>query len=99
VISEETVSRQAWREILDEEIERWSSKTYDQILLELQEMQVYEIQRGHTVFTVEVEILTKTGDYVQVSAAVDDGVLPQAIFPASRSFLVRRPGASQEAER
>ena len=93
------MSRQAWREILGEEIERWSSKPYEQVLTELGDLDVYEVRRGDTVFQVEIEILTTTADYVQVSIAVDDGVLPQAIFPASRSFVVRRHGPVQDTAR
>ena len=58
---------------------------------------MYEVRRGAEVFQVEAEILIATADYVQVSIAVDDGVLPGALAPAGGSFVVRRGPGQQGA--
>jgi len=91
------MSRKVWREILEQEIARWSSQSYEQLLAGLPELRVYEVRRGAEVFQVEAEILIATADYVQVSIAVDDGVLPGALVPASGSFVVRRGPGQQGA--
>jgi hypothetical protein len=88
-----------WSEILSEETVCWSSKSYDQLMRELREPRAYEVRRGEATFQVEVEILDKSDRFVQVSVAVDDGVLPRAMFPVSRNFRVRRPCAIQGTAR
>lgn len=44
-------------------------------------------------YQVEVDLLEDAEAYFHVSVAVDDGTLPAAIIPASRSFIVKKTSA------
>ena len=79
--------REEWRPVLASEVKRWAEKSCEQLISELSDGQVYEVAVGTKRFQVEVEILENTGEYVNVMVAVDDGVLPAAIFPLTETFL------------
>lgn len=79
--------REQWRPVLDAELKRWSAKSSEQLLAELEDLQVYEIEFEHKKYQVEVEILENTEKYVHVLVAVDDGTLPAAMSPLSSSFI------------
>ena len=79
--------REQWRPVLASEVKRWAEKSCEQLISELGGGQVYEVEVGTRRFQVEVEILENTGEYVHVMVAVDDGVLPAAIFPLTETFL------------
>ena len=76
-----------WRPVLASEVKRWAEKSCEQLISELGDGQFYEVEVGTRRFQVEVEILENTGEYVHVMVAVDDGVLPPAIFPFTETFL------------
>jgi hypothetical protein len=80
--------------VLDAEMARWSAKTCAELIETLGQLQNYEVECDGNVFQVEVQMLENTERYVHVGLAVDDGVLPWAIVPASDSFICPKPPAS-----
>ena len=86
--------RQSWRRILDVEMQKWSSMSYDELVHRLQELQDYRVKGEPHDYQVEVQLLEKTQEYVHVMVAVDDGTLPQSLVPVSDSFICRRVGSS-----
>ncbi len=82
--------RERWRQVLDSEMRRWSALRCDRWLVELRELQEYEVEFDSRKYQVEVEILENTDAYVQVVVAVDDGRLPASIVPASGTFVRRK---------
>jgi hypothetical protein len=81
-----TARRRQWRRVLDAEMTRWSGKTSDELIEALRQPENYEVEFEGGTFQVEVQLLENTDRYVHVALAVDDGVLPAAIVPASDSF-------------
>src|ERR1044072_900263 len=79
--------REQWRPVLDAEVKRWSAKSSEQLLAELDDVQAYEIEFEEEAYQVEVEILENTEEYVHVGVAVDDGGLPGSMHPLSSSFI------------
>jgi hypothetical protein len=85
------MSRQEeWRKVLDAESERWSAKSCEQLIAELHEVQAYEVVVDSKRFQVEVDLLENTNEYVHVAIGVDDGSLPGAISPVSKTFIQRK---------
>ncbi len=82
--------RQRWRQVLDSETRRWSALPCDRLLVELRELQAYEVEFGSRKYQVEIEILEDTSEYVHVMVAVDDGSLPASISPATDTFIRRK---------
>lgn len=82
--------QEQWRPVLDAELKRWSAKSSEQLLAELEDVQAYEIEFENKKYQVEVEILENTEKYVHVIVAVDDGTLPAALSPLSASFIRER---------
>jgi len=82
--------RKEWAPVLEQETARWSSKTPEQLLFELREVQSYEVTLDSKRYTVEVELLENTPTYLNVAVAVDDGSLPASIAPLTTSFLCRK---------
>jgi hypothetical protein len=83
--------RDEWRRVLAVEVRRWSSKTCEQLLSELLELQVYEVELDSKKYQVEVEILENTAQYLHIRVAVDDGSLPASIIPATETFIAAKP--------
>lgn len=81
------MGRKDWQPVLDAEIQRWSAKSWQQLVAEVAEVQHYEVEFNSRKYQVEVELLENTAQYVNVSVAVDDGTLPASILPLSRNFL------------
>jgi hypothetical protein len=79
--------REQWRSVLDKELRRWSAKSCEQLLAELQKVQAYEADCRGRNYQVEVEILENTERYVHVMVAVDDGAFPASIRPFSATFI------------
>jgi hypothetical protein len=84
--------REEWRKVLDSEVQRWSAMSRDQLVSELHNLQAYEVEFDSKKYQVEVELLEKTGKYVHVMVAVDDGSLPASISPLTGTFIVSQPG-------
>ena len=85
--------RATWQPVLDAEVRRWSAKSYDQLVSDLREMQVYEVEFESKPYQVEVEILENTENYVHVLVAVDDGSLPASLTPLTHSIICKKPTA------
>ena len=84
--------RRQWHRVLDVETTRWSGKSCEELIATLYEMQIFEVEFESKTFQVEVEMLENTEEYVHVMVAVDDGVLPASIAPATTSFICRKSG-------
>jgi hypothetical protein len=83
--------REEWRKVLDREVQRWSTMTFEQLLSELRELQVYELECDAKTYQVEVQMLTQTNESLQVMVAVDDGSMPASLVPATHIFIRNRP--------
>jgi hypothetical protein len=79
--------KKAWREVLDAEVQRWSSMALDELLAGVRDVQAYEVERDSRKYQVEVEVLENTEMYVHVMVAVDDGRLPASISPVTTTFI------------
>ncbi len=83
--------RDEWNRVLAVELERWSAKPWSRLRSDLGDGNVaYEVMVDSKSFQIEVDLLEDTEAYLHVSVAVDDGALPAAIAPASRSFIVKK---------
>ena len=67
---------------------------YEELLFTLNHLHTYEIEMEAMKYQVEVEILQKTDQYLQVMVAVDDGSLPASISPSCHTFICRKQGSS-----
>ena len=57
------------------------------------DVQVYEVESDSKTYQVEVELLENTATYVHVMVGVDDGSLPASLFPATTSFISKKPSS------
>ena len=88
--------RDEWNQVLAIELERWSAKPWSQLRTDLGDGNVtYEVVVASKTYQVEVDLLEDTQTYLHVSVAVDDGTLPEAIAPASRSLIVKKTPARE----
>jgi hypothetical protein len=78
--------RERWQAVMDAELAKWSAKPYEQLLVELAEMQVYEVEFDSIVHQVEIEIIRRHRDRIEISVSVDDGSLPASLKPATAIF-------------
>jgi len=79
--------REAWRKVLEGEVQRWSALSAEELLAQLRDIQVYEVTLDGKQHQVEVELLEDTPEHVQVMVAVDDGSLPASLRPESATFM------------
>jgi len=82
--------REEWKTVLDAETERWSIKSFEQLIAQLHEVQAYTVEARSKQYQVEVEILENTNEYVHVALSVDDGSIPWSFHPESRTFIRRK---------
>ncbi len=85
--------RQIWKQVLDAEIARWAALGYDELVSSLSDEKTYEITFELKTYQVEVELVEKNEQYVQVLVSVDDGSIPASFCPSFRSF-VRHKGSA-----
>ena len=85
--------RDEWRRVLDVEVTRWSEMSCDQLINELHEEKNYRVEADTKQFQVEVQLIENTTDYIHVVLSVDDGSLPESIFPATRGFIKKKSEA------
>ena len=79
-------------ECLAREVAAWSSKHCDQLRNELTSALSYQGEQLGQRYSVEVQLLEDTGEYVHVSVDIEDGSLLRSVLPLTRSFLVYRDG-------
>ena len=79
--------REEWQNVLQAELKRWSSFSWDRVLTELRDRGEYEVATEFGHYQVEATLLEHTPEYLHVSIAVDDGSLPASLHPASESFV------------
>jgi hypothetical protein len=79
--------REQWRPVLDAEVKKWSAKSCTELVGELSDIQAYQVELNGQKYTVEVQLLENTGEYVHVGVDVDDGSLPASFRPLSASFI------------
>jgi hypothetical protein len=88
------MSRRAeWKRVLDAEVARWSEMPCEQLIKELHEVheeRVYLVEAGAKQFQVEVELVENTSEYLHVVLSVDDGSLPESIFPVTSGFIRKK---------
>ena len=88
--------REEWRKVLQGELLRWSSMSFNDVLAELRTRDVYEVVAESKHYQVEAVLLENTLEYLHVSIGVDDGSFLGSIHPESESFICRklrpRPG-------
>ena len=79
--------REEMQQVLNLELERWSSMTVDQLLDELHEEKNYSVRSGSQEYQFEVQLLENKPTYLHVALSVDDGRLPFSIFPMGTTFI------------
>jgi len=79
-----------WRKVLDSEVKRWSSLSFEQLVSELHNVRGYEVEFESKKYQVEVELLENTEKYLHVMVTVDDGSLPASILPLTHSFICQK---------
>ena len=82
--------REEWRSVLESEVGRLSTLSYEALMHVLPDLECYTIERGSKIYQVEVQILEKTNEHVQVLVSVDDGSLPASLVPSSATFVVEK---------
>lgn len=85
------MSRQL-KDYLNEEIEKWSRKSYLELREELREPISYYEGTEDERRRIEVYLLESTDDYVHVGIGVDQGGWFRALVPMSYDFLVYKDG-------
>lgn len=86
------MNRASLRERLRAEVDRWASKSYSE-LVSLTYPVVYDAgtAAGDSGYQVEVTLLEKTPEYVDVAVAVSAGGL-SVFLPVAENIVVRAPG-------
>jgi hypothetical protein len=84
--------RQEWQKVLDAEVQRWSTKSCEQLISELRDIRAYEVELDSKTYQVEVELLEDTETYLHVMVAVDDGSLPASFRPLTETFIREKLG-------
>jgi hypothetical protein len=79
--------REQWQPVLDAELKKWSSKSCKELVVELSDVQAYQVEFEGKEYTVEVQLLENTDKYVHVGVDVDDGSIPASFRPLSSSFI------------
>jgi hypothetical protein len=82
--------RDEWRPILEAEVKRWSAKSTQQLLSDLEDEHVYQLTFDGTEYNIEVSLLENTDQYIHVLVSVDDGRLPASFRPLSDSIIRRK---------
>lgn len=80
------------RKGVEEEVRRWSAKSFAELRHELQAPVCYWSESRDFKYEVEVQLIEDTSDYLHVVVSVDDGSLRKSVRPVSSSFLVFQDG-------
>jgi hypothetical protein len=90
--------RAEWQAVLDDEVKRWSSLSWERLVAELRDVRAYEVEVDSKQYQVEVELLENTNAYVHVQVGVDDGSLPWSIVPLTQSFIRQKGSGGAASE-
>jgi hypothetical protein len=82
--------RKEWQKVLHSEMSRWSAMSWEQLISELRDVQIYEVERDSETYQVEVELLENTERYLHVMVAVDDDNLPASLRPVTETFICKK---------
>ena len=88
--------RESWRPVLEAEMKRWSAMSWERLIAELADEQVYEVEFESRKYQVEVELLENTERYIHVVVSVDDGSLPASLRPLTASFIRNKDSSGSE---
>ena len=88
--------RESWRPVLEAEMKRWSSMSWERLIAELADEQVYEVEFESRKYQVEVELLENTERYIHVVVSVDDGSLPASLRPLTGTFIRNKDSSVSE---
>ena len=83
----------ACQKILDAEVARWSGIPWERLVMELRDVQEYQVEDESKEYQVEVQLVENTADYVHVIVSVDDGTFRRSIVPLTRGFIKRKDAA------
>jgi hypothetical protein len=75
--------------VLEDEVRQWSSRSYEDVAAQ-PKLTAYERERDGVVYQVEVEILVRRPEWIQLMIAVDDCTLRSAFSPATEIVIVHR---------
>jgi hypothetical protein len=77
---------------LEQEVDRWSGKTIDDLRARLAQPLCYVSKINDEAYRTEVQVLEDLPDYVHVVVAVDDLSFRKSMRPMTTSFLVHSDG-------
>ena len=89
--------REEWQKVLNAEVARWSRMSWEELAMELREVQAYQVEIESKQYQVEVQLLENTGDHVHVLVSVDNGSLPRSIVPLTHSFIKQKSAAAESS--
>ena len=84
------MTRAAAVAVLQEEAQRWASKSYDELIT--QPDTIYTVRRGDVEYQVDVQVIERKPDYVHVMVSVLDGTLRTFILPPTKTIIVHADG-------
>jgi len=80
------MNKEEFKQLLLSEKKKYISKSFEE-LISMKEPVTYEIEIRGQKCQVEVFILERNAQYVQVSVNIDDFKFPKVIMPLSESFV------------
>ncbi len=86
------MKKEQLRDLLDAEIEVWSSKSYTTLVEELPDVVAYGRGSDADFHQFEVLMLEHEPEYVHVSISIDDASLMKSLSPLTGGFIVHRDG-------
>jgi len=86
--------REEWIPVLENEVKKWSTMSYAQVMSKLPNSECYELEFESRKYQVEVELLENTERFIHVGISVDDGSLPASFRPVSSSFIINKDGSN-----
>lgn len=79
------------KKMLAQEIDKWANKSFEE-LNKIKIPMVYESGEGNKCYQVEISILEKNKEYIQLDISVTDGSLSRYIKPLSKSIIIYSDG-------
>lgn len=89
------MSTEKFKQLLLSEQKKYINKSFKE-LASMKEPVTYEIEVEKQKYQVEIQILEKNNQYVQVSVSIDDFKFPKAFMPLSQSFIKYSDGRVED---